>query len=158
MVNSNRGRHLTVGELPQRSSHTRGHLRLCAGMEKLLRVVSVCLDHVIKTGTPSSSLFLLPLFSPVATAQFRRVRAIVIAPSQSWQSIPQLRLLLANPADLSLTLDFTGKRCALPFFLAADSFAVECASPWPALYGASLLLLSIVPASPCCHDALCLVD
>ena len=42
-LNSTRGRHLTVGDLPPRSSHARGHLRPRAGMEKLLRVVSVSL-------------------------------------------------------------------------------------------------------------------
>ena len=144
-MNSTRGRHLIDGELPLASRHACGHLRLCAGMEKLLRVVSVCLDHVIKTGTPSSSHFLLPLFPPVATAQLRRARAVAVALSLSQQSLSQFRLLLANPADQSWATDFVEKRCVSPFFLA---------SPWPAFFGVFLSLLSLVPASPYCCDAL----
>jgi len=61
LVNSNRGSHLTASDLLLGSRCSRGQFRRRAGVEKLLGAISVCLDRVIKAGTPSPSLFLLPL-------------------------------------------------------------------------------------------------
>ena len=48
--NSASRRHLTVGELPSTSRHARGHLRLRAGMGRLLRGFSMVLGRAIKPG------------------------------------------------------------------------------------------------------------
>ena len=100
-VNSNRGSQFTVGDLRSSSSHRGGCLRRRAGVEKLLGVISVCLDRVIKAGTPSPSLFLLSLFF------FRRRRSSPSCPrrrhsaSPSPPSLPQLRLSLAHRLSIS---------------------------------------------------------
>ena len=62
--NSASRRHLTDGELPSTSSRARGHLRLCAGMGRLLRGFSMLLGCAIKpTPSPFSSVS-SPLFFP----------------------------------------------------------------------------------------------
>ena len=67
-------------------------------------------------------------------------------------------MLLALSADLPLQLEFAGKHRSLLFFLAAGSTASVSASPWPELFDASLSMLSVALASPCCHNALCPVN
>ena len=62
IVNSASRPTLTVGELPPSSRRARGHLRLRAGMEKLLRVVSVFLGRVIKSGRRRRRSSSSPLF------------------------------------------------------------------------------------------------
>ena len=64
IVNSESRPALTVGELPPSSRRARGHLRLRAGMEKLLRVVSVFLGRVIKPGHRRRRSSSSPLFFP----------------------------------------------------------------------------------------------
>ena len=55
---------LTVGELPLSSRRARGHLRLHAGMGRLLRVVSVFLGRVIKLRRRRRCSSSSPLFFP----------------------------------------------------------------------------------------------
>ena len=153
-MNSNRGSQFTVGDLRSSSSHRGGCLRRRAGVEKLLGVISVCLDRVIKAGTPSPSLFLLSLFF------FRRRRSSPSCPrrrhsaSPSQPSLSQLRILPVNPVLQPLLPDCAKKRRSSSFFFTAGSAIVVCASPWPARYGLPLTLQSLASASSRCRGAL----
>ena len=77
---------------------------------------------------------------------------------QPLQSLSQLRLLLAHPINLLLSLVFAENSWCALFFLAAGSVSVEHDSPWLELHGASLSLLSIPSASPYAQDTLSPID
>ena len=101
IVNSTRGRHLTDGELLLASRRAHGHLRLRAGEEKAAAWLLRSSWPRFKAETPSPPFSVSSSVFPVATAQLRRARAVAVAHSRSQPSLPQLRLLLANPADRS---------------------------------------------------------
>ena len=100
---------------------------------------------------PATVAVLRFLFSSVFQSpppQLRRALAVALAPLPSRQSLSQLRLFLAHPANQPWSPIFTeNSRCTL-FFLVTGSVPVTSASSWPACYGDPLPLLSLVSASP----------
>ena len=148
MVNSDRGSHLTDGELLLRSGRRRGHLRLRAGVAKAPAWLLFASWSRFKPQRSRRSLLSPPLFFQSPPSLLRRACAIAVVPLPSRQSLSQLRLLLANPVHRALVPDFTEERHSLPFFLVAGNITVVCASPWLSLYGEPLLLRSLVSASP----------
>ena len=100
---------------------------------------------------PTTVAVLRFLFSSVFQSPpplLRRALAVDLAPLPSRQSLSQLCLFLAHPANQPWSPVFAeNSRCTL-FFLAAGSVPVASALPWPACYGDPLPLMSLVSASP----------
>ena len=157
-VNSTRGRHLTDGEPLSCSSRRRGHVRLRAGMEKAPAWLPFAFEPRYKTFVAvvlrrfSSSVFSTP--PPL----LRRAFTVDLAPLPSRQSLSQLHLFLAHPANQPWLPVFAENLLCALFFLAAGNISVVAAPSWPALYGELLTSGSIVSASPWCRGALCPVD
>ena len=99
MVNSDRGSHLTDGELLLRSGRRRGHLRLRAGVEKAPGWLLFASWSRFKPTTSPFSSFSIPLLFPSLPPLLCRAYAVAEAPLPSQQSVPQFRLFLANPPN-----------------------------------------------------------
>ena len=153
-LNSARRLRYTAGDLLLGSRRARGRPQLCAGAGMASSWLPLASWPSFKGRDAvvvilfSSSIFQ----SPPPT--LRRALAVDLAPVPSQQSAQQLRLLLAHLANQLWSLDFTGNRRSPSFFLTAGSTTVASVSPWPALSGEPLLLLSVPLASPCSYDAL----
>ena len=102
IVNSAADRHLTVGDLPPCSSRARGRLRLRAGMEKATAWLPYASEPRFKTEKSSPFFSSSPLFFQSSPPLLRRAFAAVVVPPPSRQSLFQLRLLLARPANPSI--------------------------------------------------------
>ena len=147
-VNSVHRLRYTGGDLRFASRRGRGRLWRRAGAEEAHAWLPCASEPRYKDRDAVVVVFLPPLFSPAAIAIIPLSFTIAVAPSCLRQSLPQLRLVLAHPANQLWLLDFTEERRSLPFFLAAGNIIVACASPWPSIYGEPLLLRSLVSASP----------
>ena len=154
MVNSDRGSHLTDGELLLRSGRRRGHLRLRVGVEKAPAWLLFASWSRFKPTTSPFSSFSIPLLFPSLPPLLSRAFAVDLVLLPSRQSLSQLHLFLAHLDNQPWSLDFTEECHSLPFFLAASNTAVAFASPWPVLHGAYLSLLCSPSASPCYRDSL----
>ena len=110
---------------------------------------------------PATIAVLRFLFSSIfqsPPSQLHRALAVDLAPLPSRQSLSQLRLFLAHPANQPWSPVFAENLLCALFFLAADNISVVAAPSWPALYGELLTSGSIVSASPWCRGALCPVN
>ena len=76
IVNSANRRHLTDGELPSSSSRARGHLRLHAGMGRLLHGFFMLLGRFISRDAVIVLLRFIPLFFPSSP-----LNSVELAPS-----------------------------------------------------------------------------
>ena len=85
---------------------------------------SCFLADLYSQGIAAVLLFSSSAFS-VATVQLYRASAVAVVHFLSQQSLPQLPLFLAHPANQPWSLDFVAKRRSSPFFLAAGSTVVE---------------------------------
>jgi len=140
------------------SSRGRGHIWHRAGTVKTVAWLLLASEPRYKGRDAVVVVFLPPLFSPAAIAITPLSFTVAVAPSRLRQSLPQLHLVLAHPANQLWSLVFTGNSLCVAFFLAAGSTTVASALPWPELHGAPLSLLCIALASPCCRGSCCLVD
>ena len=100
-VNSARGRHLIADELLFRSGRRRGHPWLRAGVEKATAWLPCASGPRFKTEKSSPFFSSSPLFFQSSPPLLRRAFAAVVVPP-SRQSLFQLRLLLARPANPSI--------------------------------------------------------
>jgi len=152
-LNSARRLSYIAGDLRLGSRRARGRLRHRAGAVKAVAWLLLASEPRYKGQDAVIVVFLPPLFSPAAIAITPLSFTIAIAPSRLRQSLPQLCLVLADPANQLWSLVFTGNSLCVVFFLAADSISVERAPSWPARGGEPLSLLDVVKASLGCCGA-----
>ena len=152
-LNSARRLSYIAGDLRLASRRARGRLWRRAGVVKAVAWLLLASEPRYKGRDAVVVVFLPPLFSPAAIAIIPLSFTIAVAPSCLRQSLPQLRLVLAHPANQLWSLVFAGNSLCVVFFLAVGSVSVERALSWPARCGEPLSLLGVVKASLGCHGA-----
>ena len=106
--------------------------------------------RAIKPRSRRSFFFLLSVF-PTPPSQLRRASLVSSAQASLVKAVFQFRLLLADPTELLMSLDFVESSRYTFIFLAAGDINGSFDSPWPASSGELLpLLVGSMDLSRCC--------